>query len=133
MGGLKPDKGVTMIGDSADLERHARQSADGAAQVFVEVWAPIWLNKGASFFGGADPVVMQVVIGRTHGRRVPAQFYGATPNSSRLNSDGLAPHPGCRTTATSLPGGRRPEKPPATSGYPLATLRVDPFRMSKLQ
>src|ERR1019366_7291153 len=87
----------------------------------------------ASFFGGADPVVMQVVIGRTHGRRVPAQFYGATPNSSRLNSDGLAPHPGCRTSATSLPGGRRPEKPPATSGYPLATLRVDPFRMSKLQ
>ena len=36
MGGLKPDEGVDMIRDSAQLERHARQSADGATQVFVE-------------------------------------------------------------------------------------------------
>jgi hypothetical protein len=32
-----------MIRDSADLERHASQSADGAAQVFLEARAPIWL------------------------------------------------------------------------------------------
>ena len=34
-----------MIRDSADLERHASQSADGAAQVFLEARAPIWLVK----------------------------------------------------------------------------------------
>jgi hypothetical protein len=34
-----------MIQDSADLERHASQSADGAAQVFLEARAPISLVK----------------------------------------------------------------------------------------
>src|ERR1035441_9234902 len=32
-----------------------------------------------------------------------------------------------------LPGGRRPQKPSATSDYPLATLLVDQTRMSKLR
>jgi hypothetical protein len=50
-----------------------------------------------------------------------------------LGSPGLAPQPGCRTSPAPLPGGRRPPRPPATSGYPLATLRVDQSRMSKLQ
>jgi hypothetical protein len=36
MSGLKPDEGVDMIRNSAELERHARQAADGAAQVFME-------------------------------------------------------------------------------------------------
>jgi hypothetical protein len=32
-------------------------------------------------------VVMQAVIGGTHGRRVPAQFAWATPNASSVGSD----------------------------------------------
>ena len=70
--GLKPDDGVDMIRDSADLERHASKSADGAAQVFVEAGAPIDLDEGAALFGGADPMVMQAVISGTHARKVPA-------------------------------------------------------------
>src|ERR1035438_164451 len=84
---FEPNKGVDMIGYSTKLEGHASQSTDGAAQVFVEAWAPIWLDKGAAFFGGADPVVMQAVIGGTHVRRVPVQFCGATPILSKLGSD----------------------------------------------
>src|ERR1019366_1085740 len=78
MYGLKPNEGVDMIRNSADLERHACKAADGSAQIFVESWAPIWLDKGAAFFGGTDPVVMQVVIGRTHGKKMPVQYSGAT-------------------------------------------------------
>ena len=62
MGGLKPDEGVNMIRDSAELEWHSPKTADGAAQVFVGAWASIGLDKWAAFFGGADPMVMQAVI-----------------------------------------------------------------------
>ena len=57
---------------------------------------------------------------------------GATPISSRCPSGESGTPPGCRTSPAPLPGGRRPKKPPATSGYCLATLRVDCLRVSKL-
>ena len=44
MGCLPSDEGVDMICDSAELKRHAGQAADGAAQVFMEAWSPIWLG-----------------------------------------------------------------------------------------
>jgi hypothetical protein len=57
---------------------------------------------------------------------------GATPTSSTCPSGESGTPPGCRTSPAPLPGGRRPKKPSATSGYRLATLRVDCLRMSKL-
>ena len=84
MCGLEPNQGVDVIRDTADLERHASQSADSAPQIFVEAWAPIWLDEGPAFFGGAAPMVMQAVIGGAHGRRVPTRFPGTTSISSGL-------------------------------------------------
>jgi len=56
----------------------------------------------------------------------------ATPTASTCPSGESGSPPGCRTSPAPLPGGRHPKKPSATSGYRLATLRVDCPRMSKL-
>jgi hypothetical protein len=57
---------------------------------------------------------------------------GAMPTSGMCPSGESGTPPRCRTSPAPLPGGRRPKKPSATSGYRLATLRVDCPRMSKL-
>ena len=98
-----------MIRDSAELEWHSPKTADGAAQVFVGAWASIGLDKWAAFFGGADPMVMQVVVSVAHIRRVPAQFSGATPISIPRGSKESGTPPGCKTPPAPLPGGRRPQ------------------------
>jgi hypothetical protein len=58
---------------------------------------------------------------------------GAMPISSPHGSNESGTPPGCRSSAAPLTGGRRPEKPSATSGYPLATLQVDRSILSKLE
>jgi hypothetical protein len=71
-------------------------------------------------------------ISGTHGRRVPAQFSGVTPISIPRGSNESGTPPGCKTPPAPLPGGRRPKKPSATSGYRLANpsgcLRKPPYR-----
>jgi hypothetical protein len=56
----------------------------------------------------------------THVRGVPAQISGATPISSTRGSNESGTPPGCRSYPAPWPGGRRPKKPSATSGYRLA-------------
>ena len=55
-------------------------------------------------------------IGLAHPSGVPDR----SPTGSRSGTP-----LGCGTSSTPFPGGRRPQKPSATSGYPLATLRVN--------
>jgi hypothetical protein len=50
---------------------------------------------------------------------------GATPVSSPRGSNESGTPPGCRPSPVPLPGGRRPEKPSATSGY-----RLQPFGLT---
>ena len=71
--------------------------------------------------GSLDPQFSQQVSGGA-----------ATPISSTLGRYESGTPPGCGALPAPLPGGRRPEKPSATSGYRLATLRVGCSRMSKL-
>jgi hypothetical protein len=68
----------------------------------------------------------------THGQAVTAQSSGTLPISSMRGRKESGTPPGCRAFCTPLPGGRRPGKPSATSGYRLATLRVGCSRMCKL-
>jgi hypothetical protein len=56
----------------------------------------------------------------THVRKVPASISGATPISSTRGSNESGTPPGCRSYPAPWPGGRRPKKPSATSGYRLA-------------
>jgi hypothetical protein len=58
---------------------------------------------------------------------------GAMPISSPHSSNESGTPLGCRTSPAPLTGGCRPEEPSATSGYPLATLRVGRSILSKLE
>ena len=66
-----------------------------------------------------------------HPGGVPDPARPALTQSSRLGGR-LSPLPGCMNFSCAVPR-RSPPQPPATSGYLLATLRVDRVRMSKLQ
>jgi len=66
MRGLQPDQRVDRVLDAADLQRHALQSAHGAAQIFVKARAPLRPNERPAFLGGADPVIMQAMVSGTH-------------------------------------------------------------------
>src|SRR5512139_1938302 len=74
---LEADQGVDVVLDTTDLQRHAAQSAHGAAEVFMQSGPPIWSNERAALLGRTDPVVMQAVVSRTHVRKVPARSTGA--------------------------------------------------------
>jgi len=59
---------------------------------------PFCPDNPAAFFRGADPVVMQAVIGGTHCRRGSAQFSGARPIASSVAGDASGTPPGCRNS-----------------------------------
>jgi hypothetical protein len=67
--------------------------------------------------GTPGPMSSQRVLGLD---KALAQFSGATPISIPRGSKESGTPPGCKTHPAPLPGGRRPQKTSATSGYRLA-------------
>ena len=62
---LQSDQGVDVVFNAADPQRRTFEAADRAAQVFVETRAPV--GSTGDGLGAANPVVVEVVVGRSHG------------------------------------------------------------------
>jgi hypothetical protein len=114
-------------------------------------WQPSGLTDPEHPNSRANPEGWQTVAGGRSGQRgndhrktaadSRAPRRGARPGPDTLQAGSLERAlqrrvwhslPGCRTSSALLSGGRLPH-PPATSGYLLATLRVDRSRAPKLQ
>ena len=96
---------------------------------------PFCPDNPAAFFRGADPVVMQAVIGGTHCRRGSSQFSGARPIASSVAGDASGTPPGCGNLEHAFRWSPPPfpVRPPATLCQPSGLASVMVGRMSELQ
>src|SRR5450432_4743428 len=60
--GLQADQEMDMISHTSDLQRHAAETADAAAKVFVKPWAPVVGNERIAVFRREDGVVMEADV-----------------------------------------------------------------------
>ncbi len=67
MGGVQRDQQVDMVGNTADALGDASESADGAAQVFVEIVAQVIGDQGGAMFRGEDQVIAEACVSGGHG------------------------------------------------------------------
>ena len=65
---LETEQGVHMVLNPANPQGRSTQAAHGPAKILVQSLSPILANPGTTFFGRADPMIMQIVKSRAHGR-----------------------------------------------------------------